>query len=121
MELGDRRTGIKGNRGACLHPTATRGCVGAAPRGRQDHAPGMTPGPPCHRCRGSVARWFERGMGKKHSSADRRGPLAAAAGEAGKRAGERRVADARGQGGSDRKRADERAGDAGPLAGPCAR
>ena len=60
-------------------------------------------------------------MGKKHSSADRRGPLAAAAGEAGKRAGERRAADARGQGGSDRKRADERAGDAGPLAGPCAR
>ena len=45
MELGDRRTGIKGNRDACLHPTATRGCVGAAPRGRQDHAPGMTPWP----------------------------------------------------------------------------
>ena len=45
MELGDRRTGIKGNRGACLHPTVTRGCVGAAPRGRQVHAPSMTPWP----------------------------------------------------------------------------
>ena len=45
MELGDRRTGIRGNRGACLHPMVTRGCVGVAPRGRQVHAPGMTPWP----------------------------------------------------------------------------
>ena len=64
---------------------------------------------------------FGVGMEKMHSSANWRGPLAAAAGEADKRAGEQRAADARGQGGSDRKRADERAGDAGPLAGPCAR
>ena len=44
---------------------------------------------------------FGVGVEKMHSSADRRGPLAAAAGEADKRAGEQRAADARGQGGSD--------------------
>ena len=47
---------------------------GRGARGRQDHAPGMTPSLPCHCCRSPVVRWFERGVGKKHSSADVRGP-----------------------------------------------
>ena len=44
---------------------------------------------------------FGVGVEKMHSSADRRGPLAAAAGEADKRGGGQREADAWGQCGSD--------------------
>ena len=44
---------------------------------------------------------FGVGVEKMHSSADRRGPLAAAAGEADKRTAGQRAADARGQCGSD--------------------
>ena len=64
MELGDRRTGIKGNHGACLHPTVTRGCVGVAPRGRQVHAPGMTPWPALHSLSASDRLTDGRGVGK---------------------------------------------------------
>ena len=44
---------------------------------------------------------FSVGVEKMHSSADRRGPLAADAGEASKRASGQHAADARGQCGSD--------------------
>ena len=44
---------------------------------------------------------FGVGVEKMHSSADRWGPLAVAAGEADKRAGGQHAADARGQCGSD--------------------
>jgi len=75
--------------------------VGDAPRGRQVHAPGMTPGPPLPplSALGRVAG--ERGVEKKNRRADGRGPLAAAASEGrGTHGRGRCAADTRGQCGS---------------------
>ena len=61
--------------------------MGDAPRGRQDHAPGMTPGPPLPPLSALGRAAVERGVEKKNRRADMRGPAAAAASETGKRAG----------------------------------
>ena len=63
------------------------GRVGDAPRGRQVHAPGMTPGPPLPPLSALGRAVVERGVEKKHSRADLRGPAAAAASEGGERVG----------------------------------
>jgi len=97
MEPGVRRLEIEEDRRRASHPTAVRGCVGAAPRG-QGHASGVTPlARPCHRCRGSVGEGNRRersghGVEKMNRRADMRARVAAAASEGGEARGRERRA-----------------------------
>ena len=123
MEPGVRWLEIEGDRRHASHPTAVRGCVGAAQGGGARPCPERDPLARPAIAVGVLSEGrISVGVEKKHSRADMRGP----AGSGCKRRGEtrgrgRRAADTRGPAAAAVSEGGEHAGVAGLQAGPRAR